>query len=75
MPDRHLGDGVYASYDGYHIWLDLRGQDNVTRIALEPAVLGELNQYAQDISKMREAIFKAVAKEKIQEQCPPSSTG
>ena len=25
--DTYLGDGVYASYDGYHIWLDLRAQD------------------------------------------------
>lgn len=38
----YLGDGVYASHDGYHIILDLRGQDDTTRIALEPAVFGRL---------------------------------
>ena len=26
--DEYLGDGVYARFDGYMIWLDLRGQDN-----------------------------------------------
>jgi len=45
MNDVHLGDGVYASWDGYHIWLDLRGQDSTTRIALEPAVLAALDEY------------------------------
>ncbi len=48
MPDTYdvyLGDGVYASFDGYHIWLDLRGQDNSTRIALEPRVFEALLRY------------------------------
>jgi hypothetical protein len=45
VPEEYLGDGVYASFDGYHIVLDLRGQDNTTRIALEPAVLGALFLY------------------------------
>ena len=40
--ERYLGDGVYASFDGYHIILDLRGQDSTTRIALEPIVLDAL---------------------------------
>ena len=39
IEDRYLGDGVYASFDGDYIWLDLRGQDTTTEIALEPAVL------------------------------------
>ena len=43
--ERYLGDGVYASFDGYHVWLDLRAQDSTTRIALEPAVLDALDQY------------------------------
>ena len=47
MPEnsQYLGDGVYASFDGYQIWLDLRGQDNTTRIALEPAVMDALVRY------------------------------
>lgn len=43
--DSYLGDGVYASFDGYHITLDLRGQDNHTKIALEPQVLDALRGY------------------------------
>ena len=51
MPDHnkqeeYLGDGVYASYDGYHIVLDLRGQDDTTRIALEPEVYFQLTRFA-----------------------------
>jgi len=49
----YLGDGVYASFDGYHIILDLRGQDSTTRIALEPPVLEALSQYAENIREMQ----------------------
>lgn len=49
IEDRYLGDGVYASFDGYHIVLDLRGQDDTTSIALEPSVLLKLVQYASEI--------------------------
>ncbi len=57
FPDQYLGDGVYASTDGYHIILDLRAQDTTTRIALEPEVLAELNRYvkqAEDAVKARQ---------------------
>ena len=49
IEDRYLGDGVYASFDGYHVVLDLRAQDGITRIALEPQVLDALNAYVADI--------------------------
>jgi len=49
IDDRYLGDGVYVSFDGYHIWLDTRAQDPVNRIALEPIVLAQLEQYRRDI--------------------------
>ena len=45
----YLGDGVYASFDGYHIVLDLRAQDNTTRIALEPAVMHALEQFRKRV--------------------------
>lgn len=48
--DKYLGDGVYASYDGYYIWLDLRAQDSTTRIALEPAVLAQLDAYREELA-------------------------
>jgi len=44
--DIYLGDGVYASFDGYHVWLDLRCQ-NASRIALDPTVLNSLWLYAR----------------------------
>lgn len=45
MKDEYLGDGVYASSDGYYIHLDLRGQDTTTKIALEPSVFKALVKY------------------------------
>lgn len=54
-PD-HLGDGVYATFDGYHIILDLRGQDSYTRIALEPQVLEALDRYRERCRRICEAL-------------------
>ena len=50
-PDVYLGDGVYAGFDGYYIILDLRGQDNTTKIALEPVVFDALVKYAKPIQE------------------------
>jgi hypothetical protein len=50
IEERYLGDGVYASYDGYHIWLDTRAQIPVNRIALEPGVVGEFLRYAAHVA-------------------------
>ena len=47
--ERYIGDGVYATCDGYHIILDLRAQDKTTRIALEPAVFDALISYREDL--------------------------
>ena len=52
--DTYLGDGVYASFDGYHVILDLRGQDTTTRIALEPDVLLALNEYIERLGQRQE---------------------
>ncbi len=51
LEDRYLGDGVFAHFDGYHIVLDLRRQDNTTRIALEPAVFRALVDFEESIRK------------------------
>jgi len=45
IEDRYLGDGVYASFDGYYIDLDLRGQNDHTCISLDPAVMNALIRY------------------------------
>jgi hypothetical protein len=44
----YLGDSVYASYDGYQIWLSLDTVDNEL-IALEPAVLKRLWEYVERV--------------------------
>lgn len=49
IEDTYLGDSVYASFDGYNIVLDLRTQDNTTRIALEPDVLIALVEYMERV--------------------------
>lgn len=49
--DEYLGDGVYASFDGYQIWLDTRAQETVNRIALEPAVFDALLRYRENLNK------------------------
>lgn len=46
FPTMYLGDGVYATFDGHGIGLDLRGQDDTTKIYLEPEVLAELLTFA-----------------------------
>lgn len=45
---RYIGDGVYASFDGYHIWLANGSHENKV-VALEPSVLQELRRYECDI--------------------------
>ena len=45
----YLGDAVYASFDGYHIWLHLNRHDSEPLIALEPSVLTELKNYEAHI--------------------------
>jgi hypothetical protein len=51
MEDRYIGDGVYASWDGWHIVLDLRAQDNTTKIALDPQVMEDLKRFEADCQK------------------------
>lgn len=45
---RYLGDGVYASFDGYQIWLAANDHRNLV-IALEPGVMSALVDYAEDV--------------------------
>lgn len=49
----YLGDGVYATFDGYQVWL--RTSNGITAsppIALEPSVMQSLIDYA----KKRDAV-------------------
>ena len=42
--EEYIGDGVYASHDGWYLWLDIRGQSDC-KIGLEPACVDRLNKY------------------------------
>jgi len=52
----YLGDGVYASFDGYHIWLKTEGSWNKQEIALEPSVIKALNEYNKQVEEAVEKL-------------------
>jgi len=45
----YLGDGVYASFDGYQIWLRADRFGAEQAIAVEPEVLAQLVRYAAKV--------------------------
>lgn len=47
--DTYLGNGVYASFDGFYIWLDTREPEPVNRIALKPSVLEEFDEFRKQV--------------------------
>lgn len=54
MTKTYLGDGVYAWYDGYHIWLTTENGIEITnRIALDPHVLRSFELW---VIKLREEL-------------------
>ena len=55
IEDRHLGDGVYATWTGSHVLLYRTGNWDHVRIALTRDVLAELIQF-------RAALDAAIAK-------------
>ena len=48
MEEEYLGDGVYASFDGYQIWLAVNHHSNQV-VALEPDVMKALINYYNNI--------------------------
>lgn len=62
MEDVYLGDGVYISYNGYNIELDLRGQDNYTKITLEPIVFKQLLEFLSQIEEFKNVILEQASK-------------
>ena len=55
--DAYLGDGVYASFDGYQIWLAVNHHEN-KQVALEPSVLMTLFAYAEDVYGLKISVTK-----------------
>ncbi len=58
--EEYLGDGVYATWDGYHIAFDLRMQGSVmhSRIALEPPVWAAAVRFHDRVVKYEQAAAK-----------------
>ena len=48
--DVYLGDGVYASFDGYQVWLAVNDHNNKV-IALEPQVFEALKLYVEKLNE------------------------
>ncbi len=53
--ETYLGDGVYASFDGYHIWLRTERGDGWHKIALEPAVFESLVGFVEGLNRAKKA--------------------
>ena len=51
--DEYLGDGVYASFDGYQIWLAANHHENKV-VAIEPSVMKSLMRYAHRVWPIEE---------------------
>ncbi len=47
--EEYLGDGVYASFDGWQIWLRTPCETGDHEIALEPSFLAALNTFVERI--------------------------
>ncbi len=45
----HLGDGAYARFDGYHLWLSAGSHDSWKKVALEPQAFLNLLEYVKSI--------------------------
>lgn len=49
-PATHLGDGVYAIFDGFGIWLHANSHDDPTdKVYLEPNVLNSLARFDEEV--------------------------
>jgi hypothetical protein len=46
----YLGDAVYASYDGYQVWLHLNDHKSMGVIALNDQVMEMLNLYHKRVT-------------------------
>lgn len=57
IDSRYLGDGVYASFDGFQIWLRAGSHDSEPLIALEPATFEALCAYASLINATADTAY------------------
>lgn len=60
----YLGDGVYASFDGYQIQLHLGAHTKPPLIALEPDVFFTLRSYANKVWMLNDEQIREQGEEK-----------
>lgn len=48
----YLGDGVYATFDGYNICLSLGSHDDEPVVYLDPSVMKALQAYARKVPQL-----------------------
>ena len=48
---KYLGDGVYARFDGYQVWLAVNDHTNDV-VAIDPYVMEALIRYANQFMKL-----------------------
>lgn len=53
--ETYLGDGVYARFDGYQVWLRTPRENGDHEIALEPAVYEALTNYVRNLLELVKA--------------------
>lgn len=50
MKDTYLGDGAYARFDGYYLWVTAERDDRLHEVALEPEGLKRLVEFYQQVT-------------------------
>ena len=54
VPASYLGDGVYAIFDGWGIWLHANDHKNPTdRVYLEPSVFNSLVRFSKEVTEKK----------------------
>jgi len=67
----YLGDGLYASYDGYQICLMANSHINPTdRVYLDPAVYSSLQKYVSRVVAQHPAPADGASDEYVFCECP-----
>jgi hypothetical protein len=58
--ETYIGDGLYASYDGFALWLRAPREHGDHEVALEPDVLYNFLNFAFTIQRTANMIRKAI---------------
>ena len=71
FPASYLGDGLYASFDGFNIWLSAERDGMTHRVALEPSTWNSLQDYVIELDKLRIAAHAKAEKQHVLDNHAP----